>query len=108
MGSVAGRDPVATMAWSKVSVCVPPPTSSTSSVCASAKLPRPRTKVTLRNFATEPTPPVSLRTTESFQSRSLSMSTVGLPKSTPIARAASASWSSVATWSSALDGMQPR
>jgi len=55
-----------------------------------------------------PSPPVSFLTTLSFHPRSLLRSTLGSPNSTPQFWPARLSSSSLATCSSALEGMQPR
>ena len=81
---------------------------STLSVLASTNDARPWMKVTFRDFASRPSPPVCFLTTSSFQPRSLSMSIAGLPNDTPNASACFASSSTLAACSRAFDGMQPR
>ena len=107
-------EPAAMIAWRKRTVVVLPVVSlpspvvaATASVCASTKLPTPRTTRTLRDLAMPATPPESLPTTLSRQARNFARSNVGAPKSTPCAASARASSVTAATCSSAFDGMQP-
>jgi hypothetical protein len=67
----------------------------------------PGTTVTLRCRASVVRPPVSRRTTPSFQPRSLAASIFGAPKTTPCADIPAASSITRAACSSAFDGMQP-
>src|SRR5262249_23935081 len=81
---------------------------STRTVRASSKTPRPPTISTPFDLATLARPRASLPITRSdFHLRSGSSDTRGAPKSTPNSFARSASASTAATWSSALEGMQP-
>src|SRR5205085_1419100 len=70
-------------------------------------LPSAVTTSTLRILAIEATPPLSLATTLSFQARSFSNSSFGSPKEMPWEESAFASSITAATWSRALEGMQP-
>src|SRR3989440_8296121 len=102
----AGTEPVATIACRNFSACGSSP--STRTVRASSKTPRPPTTSTPLAFATLPSPRASLPITRSdFHLRSGSSETRAGPKSTPNSLARSASPSTAATCSSALDGMQP-
>src|SRR5258708_7865707 len=110
LGTTVGRDPVAMMMRSKVrfSSSLPPAVFVTFTVVEFTNAALPCTNSTLRCFESCPSPPVSLVTTLSFHPRSLLRSTLGSPNSMPQFFACSASSSSLATCSRALDGMQPR
>src|SRR5437660_1667529 len=108
LGTTLGRDPVAMMMRSKVSLSSAPPVLVTFSVVELTKPALPDTNCTERCLDNCPKPPVSFFTTLSFHPRSLFKSTLGSPNSTPQFLACSASSSSLATCNSALDGMQPR
>ena len=84
-----------------------PSAVSTRRVLAEVNLPSPITVLTLRCFARPVRPPVRRLTTPSFQPRMAAGSKVGAPKLTPCEPIALASSMTLATCSSALDGMQP-
>jgi hypothetical protein len=107
-GTIAGCEPTAMIAFWKVTLSLPPSTFSTSSVVGPVSVAVPRRYLIFRAFTSCPVPPVSRPTTLSLNVRSLSSSIVGSPKVTPQAEAWRASSTSLATCSSALDGMQPR
>ena len=69
--------------------------------------PVPRTTWTLRCLASDSRPPVRRPTTLSFHARTLSMSIVGASKLMPASPSSAASVRTLATCSSAFDGMQP-
>ena len=109
LGTTVGRDPVAMTMRSNVSVSSPPAAVFvTFNVVAFTNAALPDTNVTERCLDNCPSPPVSFLTMLAFHSRSLLRSTLGSPNSMPQFFACSASSSSLATCSRALDGMQPR
>ncbi len=101
-----GSEPAATIALAKRTVRGPSAVS-TRSVFGEVNAPSPVTTVTLRWRARPVRPVVRRLTTESFQSRIAFRSMVGGPNDTPCAAIAAASSMTLATCSSALDGMQP-
>ena len=101
-GSDAASEPAAMMQCSK-----PTTVSPTLIVLGPVNSPVPRTTWTLRCLASDSRPPVSLPTTPSFHARTLSTSIVGFSNVMPASPSSSASVSTFATCSSALDGMQP-
>ena len=105
-GSATGSDPAAMMHWSKLTV-VTPASPSTSIMLGPVNLPYPRTTSTLRPFDMPARPPVSLPTTSSLKPRRASRSISGLPKDTPWLLISSASVITLATCSSAFEGIQP-
>ena len=94
------------MQWSN-EIFLMPSLVAASIMLGEVNVPVPSTTVTLRPFAIEPRPLVSLLMTDSFQPRSLSMSTLALPKLMPLCSISSASVMTLAACSNALDGMQP-
>lgn len=95
------------IAASKPTVCVDSSATSTRSCLGEAKNPRPRIVVTWRCRANPARPPVSRRTTASFQDRSRSMSMSGAAKCSPCSIISCVSASTLAACSSALEGMHP-
>ena len=88
--------------------CSKPTTvSPTLIVFGPVNSPAPRTTCTLRCLASDSRPPVSLPTTPFFNSRTLSTSIFGASKVMPASPSSAASVITLATCSSALDGMQP-
>ncbi len=109
---IAGTLPVAMMALSKV-IFLPSgiEASSPSSVIvvAFSNFANALTTVTLRFFASPPSPPERVSMTLFFRARSLSSSILGVPKETPHSCSiSSVSPMTLATCRSALDGMHPR
>ncbi len=105
-GMRATLDPAAMMQWSNETVLTPCAVS-TRTVWGEANCAVPCTTCTLRCFASPVRPLVSLPTTPAFHARSLSRLILGLPNSMPACATSSASVSTLAMCSSALDGMQP-
>ncbi len=101
-----GSEPAAMIALAKRTTRRPSAVS-TASVLALVNCASPVTTVTLRCLASPVSPPVNRLTTPSLNARSLSRSNDGLPQLTPCAPMCSASSITLATCSSALDGMQP-
>ena len=102
----AGSEPAAMIALLKRTTRAPSAVS-TRRVLAEVNLPSPYTTLTLRCLARPVRPPVSFLTTPSFQPRIAAGSNVGAPKLTPCEPIALASSTTLATCSSAFDGMQP-
>ena len=101
-GMVAAWDPAAMMRLSKVISRSP-----TASELAPVSFPSPWITSTSRRLARPTSPPVSLSTTDCFQSSSLGRSTLGLPKEMPWAAISSVSAITRAACSRALLGMHP-
>jgi hypothetical protein len=101
-GSITDCEPAAMTACSKA-ISSP----STSSECGPVKRPVPCTTRTLRPLAICASPPVSRSTVRCLKARTPSRSISGSPNFTPCSAASSPSAMTRATWSSALEGMQP-
>ena len=106
-GIFATDEPAAITQWSNETVDFFPSAAVTSIMWGDVKRPTPVTTSTLRCFARPARPFVRRPTTPSFQPRSASMSTSGLPNFTPKCDISSASEITRAACSSAFDGMQP-
>ena len=106
-GMRVGLEPVARMQCSNCSSVSPPAPAIVIDV-GPVSVARPWMNFTLRILPTWPTPLVSLSTTPCLNARSLSTSIFGSAKVTPHALAWRASSITLATCSSAFDGMQPR
>ena len=109
---IAGTLPVAMMALSNV-IFLPSGIEASSpssvSVVAFSNFANAFTTVTLRFFASPPSPPESVSMTLFFRPRSFSNSIVGVPNETPHSWSiSSVSPMTLATWRSAFDGMHPR
>ena len=105
-GSLTGSEPAAMMAFSNRTVVVPL-FDSIWRWWESRKVPFPVRHSTLRCFASDFRPLVSLPTTEFFHAESLIGAIFGVPKSIPWSFMACASSMTFAAWSKALEGMHP-
>ena len=106
-GNWIGREPAAIIALSNLIVVGLPSRSRATNVCGSVNAAKPSTTVTLRCLAMPARPPVNLATTASLPARTSSKSMRGSAKYTPFLLACFASSITFATWSNALEGIQP-
>ena len=104
IGGRTGYEPVATIAFSKVTSSAP----STAIVFGPVNRPRPLTHCTPFALKSEATPPVIWSTTAPFHPATAPQSSVGSPTTTPsFANVSFASWKACALCTQALVGMQP-